>query len=473
MTTADPRPAAPTSRLGHAPQHGIQHRAPASARSPTGPAVVPPRGAGWMLSAALHGLFSFEALFALFLYSNTLKYFFPKFPIDETVVLLSLCVIVFVALIWQHGLYRPGLSLVLASLTFFGWLTLSMLWSPGRTLALQAVGYNLTFNIFCLCVGALLLAGDPRRIRRFFTCVLAIGTILSVHGLWIYAQYGTFRFYRGFEGILAYLLWGFPVATASAISLGFAFAAPPGTARQLSGAILSVLFAVFLLIASGRAPMLSYALCLAVPIVLVAPRIVDNRLFVSRIQLMAGLAFLALIVYIGYALYQGNVPYTIQRFLDLWGYIEYGGTAVRFQRLSYWMSALEYWSRSPLIGIGIGGFSSLYLSGRELAGTQPHNILLEILTELGIVGLILFGLVLWVALRSVDIERLRRDPLFLGSFLMFVGLFGVRAMTSTDLAFQWELFVSLGLLTAAPAATSTAGQEQWPTPSTGETIGRR
>lgn len=387
-------------------------------------------------------------LFALFLYSNTLKYFIPPFPIDETVLLLMLSAIVFVGLIWRHGLHKPGLLLVLSSLVFFGWLTLSMLWSPGRKLALQAVAYNLTFNIFCLCVSALLLAGDRRRIERFFACVLTIGTLLSIHGLWIYTQYGTFRFYRGFEGLLAYLLWGFPVATASAISLGFAFASAPGTAHQLIGTILSILFAIFLLIGSGRAPMLSYAVCLAVPIFLTAPRIVDKRLFVSRIQLMAGFAFLVMTAYILYGIWYDNVPYTIRRFFDLWGYIEYGGTAVRFQRLSYWVSALEYWSRSPLIGNGIGSFSNLYLSGYEIAGTQPHNILLEILTELGIIGLILFGIVLWVALRSIAMERLARDSLFLASFLMFVGLFGVRAMTTTDLGLQWEFFVSLGLLTA-------------------------
>jgi O-antigen ligase len=374
--------------------------------------------------------------------------------------------VAFVYLIWRHGLHKPGLELVLMALIFFGWQTLSILWSPGRTLALRTLGYNLTFNLFCLCVGALLFAADRRRIARFFAWVLAIGTFLSLHGLWIYAQYGTFRFYRGFEGIHAYLLWGFPVATASAVSLAFAFAAPPGTARQLVGTILSILFAIFLLIASGRAPMLSYAVCLAIPIFLVGPRIVGGRLFVPRMQLAAGLSILALCGYVFYAVHTDNVPQTIERFFALAWYLEHGGTSVRFQRLSYWLSALEYWSRSPWIGNGIRSFSIFYMAGRELAGAQPHNILLEIVAELGLVGLVLFGMVLWAALRTVRIERLKREPLFLGSFLMFAGLFGVRAMTSTDLAFQWELFVSLGLLTT----TSSTGDPGRPA---GRTLGTK
>lgn len=417
--------------------------------APTGPRVGRFHLLNRALTNVLGAILSFEGLFALFLYSNTLKYFFPPLPVDETALLLALGGLAFAVSIWRHGLYRPGLTLVVAFLPFFGWLTLSMLWSPGRTLAIQAVAYNLTFNLFCLCVGALLLAADPRRMTRFFTCVLLVGTVLSIHGLWIYSEYGTFRFYREFRDIAAYLLWGFPVATASAVSLGFAFAAPPGTARQLIGTLLSILFAVFLLIASGRAPMLSYAVCLTVPIFLVAPRIVGGSVLVSRVQVIAGLASLGLVGYVVWALYQGNIPYTIQRFFDLWGYIEYGGTAVRFERLSYWQHALAYWSQSPLIGTGIGSFSTLYLSGVELAGTQPHNILLEIATELGLIGLILFAVPLSMALRSVTVDRLKSDPLFLASFLMFAGLFGVRAMTSSDLAFQWELFVSLGLLKAA------------------------
>lgn len=406
----------------------------------------------YSLFVPFRALLSFEGLFVLFLYSNTLKYFLPKLPIDETAVLLAVCVLFFVFLISRRGVPRPGLQLVVVSLAFFGWLALSMLWSPGRVLAIRAVAYNLTFNISCLCIGALLLAADRRRIDRFFTCVLVTGVFLSIHGLWIYAQYGTFRFYRGFEGVSAYLLWGFPVATASAISLGYAFASPSRSIRQVVGILLSLLFAIFLLIASGRAPLLSYAVCAAFPILIAMPRIVRSRLFVSRIQILAAVGVLSLGGYIAFTIYSGNIPYTVQRFFDLLGYMEYGGTSVRFQRLSYWFNALEYWSRAPLIGNGIASFSSLYLGGYEVAGTQPHNILLEIASELGLVGLTLFAVTLWVALRAIDLERLKQDPLFLASFLMFVGLFGVRAMTSSDLAYQWELFVSLGLLTAAPNA---------------------
>lgn len=408
----------------------------------SGPARPSPRA----LTAVLGTIFSFEALFTVFLYSNTLKYFFPPLPVDETALLLALCGLSFSVLIWRHGLYRPALPLLWTALAFFGWLTLSMLWSPGRVLALRSVAYNLTFNVFCLCVGALLLAADRRRTARFFACVLAVATFLSIHGLWIYSEYGTFRFYRGFDGIAAYLLWGFPVAAASAVSLAFAFAAPPGRPLQLFSVALSALFAIFLFVASGRAPLLSYGVCLAIPLFLVAPRVLPGHLFVARAQLAAGMSTVVFFAYVIYAVYTNRLPATIVQFLNLWGYIESGGVSVPFQRLNYWYNAIQYWSRSPFFGTGTGSFSSFYHGGYEIPGTQPHNIILEILCELGLVGLALFIILLGVALRSAKLQRLRGDPLLLASFLLFVGLFGARAMTSTDLAFQWELFVSLGLL---------------------------
>ena len=75
-------------------------------------------------------------------------------------------------------------------------------------------------------------------------------------------------------------------------------------------------------------------------------------------------------------------------------------------RIGLWQSALIVWSKSPLIGVGAGNlvsyverFSvfrfSLVLQGYQ----QAHNIFLELLAELGVIGLALFltfiGVVIW------------------------------------------------------------------------------
>lgn len=399
-------------------------------------------------------LFSFEALFALFLYSNNLKPFLPKLPFDETVVLMTASAPIASAILWRNGLRREGLLVVATALLFFGWLALSMLWSTGRAHPLRAVSFNLTFNLYCLIVGALVLTTDRRRVERFFVFLLGIGLLFSVKGLAIYLEHGTFRFHREFEGTRAYLSWTYPVASASPFALVLALTSPFGSFRQLLGIATSSIFGAFLLVASARGPMLCFVLSLLVPLLIVTPRIGRGSLHVSRLQIAAFLLVVLAGTYLAYLLSTGQVTATVQRFFDLLGYLRYGGTGVRFERLSYWSEALGNWSSSPLIGTGIGSFSSLYLQGREIAGTHPHNIVLEILSETGLIGFLLFLFFIWSAARNLRIARLHEDPLYLSIVMLFASLLLVRAMLSDDLAYQWELFLAIGLSTLSPAGSA-------------------
>jgi O-antigen ligase len=410
---------------------------------------------GHRLGRLLGALFSFEALFALFLYSNNLKPFLPRLPFDETVAFMALSAPFAVRILWRHGLRREGLLVVVTGLLFFGWLALSMLWSPARTLAARAISFNLTFNLYCLIVGALVLTTERRRVWRFFGFLLGIGFVLSLNGLWIYLEHGTFRFYRPFQGTRAYLTWTYPVASASAFALVLALTSPFGSLRQLFGLASSLIFGAFLLVASARGPMLCFALSLLVPLLIVTPRVGYGSLHVPRLQIAAFFLIVLVGVYLVHLLSTGQMTATIQRFFDLLGYIRHGGAGVRFERLSYWSEALHYWSTSPLIGTGIGSFSSLYLDGREIPGTHPHNIVLEILSETGLIGLLLFLISIWAAVHKVRIARLREDPLHLAIWMLFLSLLLVRAMLSDDLAYQWELFLALGLVTLSPAETTS------------------
>ncbi len=405
-------------------------------------------------------LFSFETLFGLFLYSNNLKPFLPNLPFDETVVLMAVSLPFAAWILWRNGLRRDGLLVVAAALLFLGWLALSMLWSPGRALAVRSVAFNLTFNLYCLVVGALVLTTDHRRIRRLFVFMLGVGLLFSINGLWIYLEHGTFRFYGPFQGTRAYLTWTYPVASASPFALVLALTSPVGSLRQILGIALSLLFGAFLLVASARGPMLCFGLSLLVPLLIVPPRIGRGTLHVQRLQIAAFFLVVMAAAYLAYLLSTGQVTATIQRFFDLLGYIRYGGSGVRFERLSYWSNAIVFWSSSPLIGTGIGSFSSLYLQGREVPGTHPHNIVLEILSETGLIGFFLFLFFVWSAARNIRLARLREDPLYLSITMLFASLLIVRAMLSDDLAYQWELFVVTGLLTLSPAPSSADPRRQ-------------
>ncbi len=81
-------------------------------------------------------------------------------------------------------------------------------------------------------------------------------------------------------------------------------------------------------------------------------------------------------------------------------------------RIGLWQSALIVWSKSPIIGVGAGNLAS-YMERYSVFGIslvlqgyqQAHNIFLELLAELGVIGLALFltfiGVVLWRLTRRI------------------------------------------------------------------------
>ena len=77
---------------------------------------------------------------------------------DETVVLMALSIPVGLYVILRQGIYLPGLPIVAAGLVLFTWAALSWGWSPSRILAARTLSYLFTFSLWCLIVGALVIA---------------------------------------------------------------------------------------------------------------------------------------------------------------------------------------------------------------------------------------------------------------------------------------------------------------------------
>ncbi|QQS11142.1 MAG: O-antigen ligase family protein [Rhodospirillales bacterium] len=130
-------------------------------------------------------------------------------------------------------------------------------------------------------------------------------------------------------------------------------------------------------------------------------------------------------------------------------------------------AAIDGWSRSPVFGIGIGGYPSLLTN---LPRDYPHNIVLEILCELGVVGLALF---LW-GVRAVwgHFRTALRLRTFAADIAVFTSvLYALSALASGSLNDHRILFLHVGVViglsyaagraaeqaeTAAPAAPSPA-----------------
>jgi O-antigen ligase len=417
------------------------------------PAATPGRSLA-VLQRGLYHLLSFEAVFALFFYSNQLKLLFPPFPVDETIVLLGLSLVAGGTVILREGIYLRGVPILTAFLIFVSWAAISWGWSPSRRAAGDIVTLLLTLSSWALISGALIMAPSRERVRRFLAFVLLFSLVIAVAGLVIYVRDGSFRFGGDFEGQgRVYLSWGFAAASGAVIAFAWAIFSRMFGLQQLLAVVAFMLCAGFLLVNSGRGPLLSAAAGCAVALLVGLPRFSRGRVEIPRWQVAAMVAIAAIVAYGTYLIMSGAHVDTFARFQKLFNQMENPEIVQGRDRFAYFAAAIKFWLQAPILGNGLASFARLY-GGRDGAeGTYPHNLILELLTELGLVGLVLYGLVLWAGLRCLRLRPGALDGLQL-CVLMLLASRLTTAMTSYNLPEQWPILIWCGLLAIRPLASA-------------------
>jgi O-antigen ligase len=393
-------------------------------------------------------LLSFEMVFALYFYSNAIKFVLPPLPMDETVLLAALSMAVGLAVILRQGIYLRGLPVVAAGLLLLGWAALSWGWSPSRVLAAKYLSYLFTFDLWCLVAGALIIAPSRERTLRFLGIVLVLSALISAYGLAIYLTYGSFRFYAGFGVKRMYLNWGYPAANGAIIAFALVIFSRNLGLRQIVGAALLCLCLGFLLVGSGRGPLLGVVVACMLAVAAGLPRIGRGRIDIPRWQLI-GLGLLAVACgYLAYLVATGVPIATFNRFAKLLEQAQNTDVIAGANRFRYYAAAIRFWLEAPVVGNGIASFSLMF-AGFEREGAQPHNIVLEMLTELGLVGLALLLLFLWSGVRLGLGGRLRHDPLLLCVAMLLAARL-LAAMVSAEISGQQPLFLCIGLMALRP-----------------------
>jgi O-antigen ligase len=186
---------------------------------------------------------------------------------------------------------------------------------------------------------------------------------------------------------------------------------------------------------AARGPLLSMLVVMAI-YSLVARR---SSGFVSSKQIIAGLAIVTVVV-AGALSFAEKYPAAQAKIAEkkqelkafAGGSSDPGGTMQ--ERLEFYRSAASAFTVKPLLGVGLGGWTVFYY-GYEKPG-YPHNILLEVAAEQGVIGLtVLVGFFAAVWLAAHRIWKQQPDlafaiPLYVYSVLvcMFSGDVNVRAL---------------------------------------------
>ena len=407
------------------------------------------------LSQLMRHAASFEAVFALSIYMNMIEVMLDiKVNLAPGFILLSILLTPLV--IWRDGIPARGLLPFGAGLAFVAWAAVSFTWTPSRLVAPDKLLWLAALYPWYLAVGTFIIGCNPVRLARFILIILLLGAFLATAGLGVYFTYGQFqRLPIWDERGRIYLVWGRSAAYSLAIAFLLAIYSRWFSVRQLACFATAGICGFFLLVGGGRSALLAGILgCL--PPLLIGLHVTKKRILLSRGQLLALGLLGAGAVLLAYLFTSEELTATLKRLAGLYEDLSNDTATTRGpNRFDYYSSAFNLWLQAPILGHGIGGFSRLHGVMTESAqGSYPHNFVLEILVELGMVGLVLFLFFIWTVAKDVTFARLRQEPILLCSAMLCV-VAGFTAMTSFDMVGNRIVVLTLCFLLVPPPPRET------------------
>ena len=125
-------------------------------------------------------------------------------------------------------------------------------------------------------------------------------------------------------------------------------------------------------------------------------------------------------------------------------------------RLEIWKAGRMIFFKYPILGVGAGQFSTaygqLFLAGRHAAWMKPHNLLIQVACELGLVGVAAFVYFLWQIVKGIifalKAKRMRRGfdlthQVAIACSVMFVGVIILSLVGHTLYRPYWYLLAGL------------------------------
>jgi len=391
-----------------------------------------------------------EWFFALFLFAGYYKAD-PRLAFIQTHIDLTLLFLILSFLIFLHRLLRKPFAQKMPAgfvkLAFF-FLLLAVCLLGGLFIT-QSEGYGLDKTLRFIVLtgwsffGTAFLITAPSSLRRFSWAVVTISTVMAIDALLNYPGVGKVSFVAalGSSYIALARAGGFGLLATLAFLL-------PTEQRPLARLCLWVVAALQLwatLSAGARGPVLALIVSFLVFFALSArgfPYLKVERFSWRLIMIL--LIAVAFISTVGQKLFS-------TLFFRTQILTTYLGESVEV-RLNLYQEALRLWASSPIWGVGTGGFA-MAIAGSAFVREYPHNIILELGAETGLLGTLLFTIMIGAAF-GIGFAHLRNSiglARVTARYLLVVGCWALfNAMVSGDINDNRMLFTMVGLLSSTP-----------------------
>jgi len=327
-----------------------------------------------------------------------------QFPLFETLDLTILLIVLLwlgLAQIFISGEWRvPELarSLLFLFALFSGAVLLSGLYTPSPEAGWLKISRFLVFasSIFVAPFVFLKTQADSARMLKYFKILSALILCAMLVNLFIIAASGGLVTYL----VRASLLGANPIAVSRSLAVIAAMMTVIGIRqsgwRRLASMFLLMLILLAIVSTGSRGPLFSFFAG-----IMVFTLMFESAVYRSRLFMVGGGSILivaALLLALPESLTTRFLQITQGDIIVTAGGVERVSTIAT--RLNFWEMSLKQWAESIFsffFGIGAGGFSSLFV-WRDFRW-YPHNIFVEVLVEQGLVGLILLGLMIVIAVQ--------------------------------------------------------------------------
>lgn len=400
-------------------------------------------------------ILSFETFFVLFVFSGSFKAapYFDWIPVDLAILFGSISGGIAIYLAVMDGrLWQPaGLRIIGIYWLFVGYASLSGIWSPSEEYYLLKLAYLGTVTAFSLGGAAFITATSRRRLRRFGAVLMVVCFAIAVETIYQFIFVGPWWELTIFG--TNYLITGRVVGIGIVLGFYYLLIERPGWMKSSAAGLITIVMIGAIGFSGARGPLVTafgtvgfLVLSGLVTGTLPRSRRAISAYVVGTLGSFGGLVALSNILQV-----RG-----IERIVALAdGPGESLGT-----RFVYWSSTIGMFDESTIIwGYGLGSWP-LYM-GYSDEQIYPHNIILELLFELGLIGSALFVCLVGYAIYStVQGWRQYEQTEYLALAALFVYMF-VNALISGDFNENRYLFTILGLMVYSPTMRRTRATNHW------------
>lgn len=388
-----------------------------------------------------------EIFLALYLFSGIIKSIID-FPIDLTVVTLGITTIFVVKKIFNnpkllnnilklHNLLYLIL-LILALFSFFYAQNFELYFV--KTLKLVI----LTTTAF---IYPQILFENKKSLEIFLITLVVIGVLISILMLPIILNRGSSIGNIGLNDA-SYLSIG-RILSVAIIILFYMYIDRVKSYKYKTITLASFFIVAFSLFSSGsRMPILStiFTLLLSIIYLVVIGKLkVKNPINIKRTTIITCI-FLVMFLW---ASLKGFFNTTIVRFIVLFQGDGIVSASAR-GRIDRFNEAVSIWINKPVLGQGFGSFGEIYAKGVH---DYPHNLFLEVLSELGMVGFIVITILLIRSLihiiQMMKDENIRKNYIFITVVSLYLITF-INSMVSGDINSNRIMFTFLSLIFVLP-----------------------